>query len=309
MSHAPKNSRRLLSHDEVKAAEAAFQGQPFNDDWSESARLVYDGMLSAICKRNEQRREVQATLDVDEADYVSTLLLREEMAEEVSAAVERVKRLLNQGFAALVGLVLLWSLMPQPVEAGPSDGRREQLIPILGVTMTQAPTGIVANLIVSFEERLDSSGLMVHFKTTPGRFSRMAQTAVEQAIYRTARAAGLSTDSWTVSLSVPYAGMTVYGESLSAMVALVVVALAKGEMIPPDRVMTGAVSSEGRIVPVGAVPIKVMAANAAHMHRVLVPDEVDTADADWATPFLVQVSPVGSIFQAYEALTDRPLRP
>ncbi|TAJ25815.1 MAG: hypothetical protein EPO64_07490 [Nitrospirae bacterium] len=73
--------------------------------------------------------------------------------------------------------------------------------------------------------------------------------------------------------------------------------------------MTGAVGSEGRIMPVGAVPLKVEAANEARMHRVLVPDEVDTADADWATPFLVQVSPVGSISQAYEALTDRPLRP
>ncbi|TAJ25816.1 MAG: hypothetical protein EPO64_07495 [Nitrospirae bacterium] len=236
MSHALKNTRRRLSHDEAKAAEAAFQGQPFNGDWSDAAHLVYDGMLAAIHKRSEERRAAQADQDVDEADYVSTLLLREEMAEEVSAAVERVKRLLSQGLAALVGLALLWSLMPQEAEAGALGRLREQVIPILAVTMAQAPTGIVANLIVSFEERHDRGGLMVQFRTTPGRFSRMAQTAVEQAIHRTAKAAGLSTDSWTVVLSVPYAGLTVYGESLSAMVALVVVALAKGETVPSDRV-------------------------------------------------------------------------
>jgi predicted S18 family serine protease len=162
---------------------------------------------------------------------------------------------------------------------------------------------------VTFEDRADRNGLVEYFRAEPGRFSRMAQTSVEQAIYRTARSAGLSTDSWTVVLRVPYAGLTVYGESLSAMVALSVVALAKGEFIPPDRVITGTVTPDGHIAPVGAVPLKVAAANDAHMRRVLVPDESDVADGDWVTPFLVQVSPVGSVSEAYFALTDCPLRP
>jgi hypothetical protein len=40
------------------------------------------------------------------------------------------------------------------------------------------------------------------------------------------------------------------------------------------------------------------------LRRVLVPDEQDKADKDWETPFLMQVSPVGTVQQAYEALTD-----
>jgi predicted S18 family serine protease len=88
-----------------------------------------------------------------------------------------------------------------------------------------------------------------------------------------------------------------------------VVALAKGEFIPPDRVMTGAVSPDGHIVPVGSVALKVAAANEARIRRVLVPDELDTADNDWRTPFLMQISPVGSVSQAYLALTDHPLTP
>lgn len=55
----------------------------------------------------------------------------------------------------------------------------------------------------------------------------MAQTSTDQAIRRASRSLGLSTDSWSVALAVPYAGMTIYGDSLSAMVALTVVALAK----------------------------------------------------------------------------------
>src|SRR5262245_36738227 len=39
---------RSLSHDEKKAAEAAFSGRPFNAAWSVSARLVYDGILKAL---------------------------------------------------------------------------------------------------------------------------------------------------------------------------------------------------------------------------------------------------------------------
>jgi len=37
-----------LSHDEKKAADAAFAGRPFNEAWSASARAVYDGIVKAL---------------------------------------------------------------------------------------------------------------------------------------------------------------------------------------------------------------------------------------------------------------------
>ncbi len=206
-------------------------------------------------------------------------------------------------------LTLLVSLSVLVASAYPQDKQREQLIPILGVTMGEKPTGMVEFLILSFEDRHDRAGLSIQFRNAPGRFSRMAQTAVEQAIYRTANVAGLSTDSWTVVLSVPHSGLTVYGESLSAMVALSVVALAKGEPIPSDRVITGAVTPDGQIAAVGGLSFKVAAAGEAHLSRVLVPDDLGQAENDWRTPFLVHVTPVASISQAYYALTDHPLHP
>jgi hypothetical protein len=39
---------RSLTHDEKKAAEAAFSGRPFNPAWSAGARLVYEGILKAL---------------------------------------------------------------------------------------------------------------------------------------------------------------------------------------------------------------------------------------------------------------------
>ena len=39
---------KALSHDEKKAADAAFSGRPFNETWSASARAVYDGIVKAM---------------------------------------------------------------------------------------------------------------------------------------------------------------------------------------------------------------------------------------------------------------------
>ncbi len=206
-------------------------------------------------------------------------------------------------------MALLAFLVGQVPEGGAQTEHREQIIPILGVTDAKEPLGVVVYLVLALDVRDDTDGLVVSFPEAPGRLSPMAQTSVVQAIYRSARALGCSTDSWTVVLSLPYPGGTLYGSSLSAMVGLSVVALANGIIIPPDRVITGTITPEGRIGPVGSVPLKVTAANEAHLSRILVPDEQDVADGDWHTPFLVQVSPVGSVSQAYRALTHHPQDP
>jgi hypothetical protein len=39
---------KALTHDEKKAADAAFAGRPFNKAWSASARAVYDGIVKAM---------------------------------------------------------------------------------------------------------------------------------------------------------------------------------------------------------------------------------------------------------------------
>ena len=41
---------RQITHDEKKAAEAAFSGRPFNPKWSDAARFVYDGITAAMGK-------------------------------------------------------------------------------------------------------------------------------------------------------------------------------------------------------------------------------------------------------------------
>lgn len=209
--------------------------------------------------------------------------------------------------ACLTGI--LSSVVPcqVPASIGTPLIQQDRTIPILGVTLSNSgPVGIVAKIDLHFEERSDDSGLMVLFMTGAGKFSPKAQTSVQQAIYRVAQAAKLPTHSWTVRLSVPD-GVRVYGDSLSAMIALTVVALAKHQPIVEDRVITGGITPDGHISQVGGLSLKIAAAKKAHIRRVVVSDEVDPAEGDWQTPFLMQVSPVSSIQQAYLALTGHQL--
>jgi predicted S18 family serine protease len=218
------------------------------------------------------------------------------------AALQSTRRSVGRWAMACAMAVAILS----PLTALPSfadSGVIRQLIPILGLTTDDRATGTVAYLALSFEERSDRSGLMVHFQNGPGRFSRMAQTSTDQAIRRAARSLGLSTDSWSVTVAVPYTGMTIYGESLSAMVGLSVVALAKGEVIPRDRVITGTITPDGRIGFVGGVALKVAAAKQASLYMVLVPDKQETTEGNWEAPSSKQVSQVDSVSQAYQALT------
>ena len=180
-------------------------------------------------------------------------------------------------------------------------------VPILGTTLNRhwEQIGVVAEVQIQFEWRYDHDGLRIEFQNSPGRFSPLAQQAVQEAIAQVVKASHLDSKSWTVTLTLPYQGLTMYGESLSGMVGLSVLALAKGDPVPRGRVLTGTITSNGHIGVVGGVPLKIVAAYENHLLKVLIPEEIDVADGAWENPFLMVVSPVGTIQKAYHALTDR----
>jgi hypothetical protein len=183
------------------------------------------------------------------------------------------------------------------------------MVRFLGVTSGGDRQGAVGELVVGWEERKDHHGIVVSFLTGRGAFSPATELAILAAIDRAAHAAQLQTDSWTVSFAVHEPAGTIYGDSLSGIVGLAVVALAKGDFIPLDRTMTGTITVDGLIGPVTAVPLKIQAAYLQHLRRVVIPDTFDVADSDWFTPFLMQVSPSHSVAFAYQALTDHPFLP
>jgi predicted ATP-dependent protease len=182
---------------------------------------------------------------------------------------------------------------------------REQQIPILGITTGTQPIGTVTYIIAAFEERADRNGLSIRFHERPGRFSPMAKTAAEKAIKQAAGSLGLSTDSWSVELKVPYEGVTVSGDSLSAMVGVTIAAMAQGKPVPTGHVLTGTVTDEGEIGPVGSVPLKVQAARAAKLRRVFVPEGQVPEKGTTQIPARLEISPVRSVPEALEALTGQ----
>jgi hypothetical protein len=184
-------------------------------------------------------------------------------------------------------------------------------VPILGTSLNthHLPVGLVSKIVIDLYERRDQSGLRIQFHTEPGQFSLLARQAIHQAITRALEAANLPIHSWTVQLKFPYAGLTVYGESLSAMVALSVVSMVKGEPLLEGRILTGTITKQGEIGAVGGLQLKILAAYRQHFQRVFIPSVYDERDGDWQTPFLMQVSPVGTVEEAYLGLTGYHLNP
>lgn len=79
------SAHRELTHDERRAADAAFNGLPFNERWSPSARTVYEGILNATGREiapPEQAAEVVSDppplAGPDSTNSQPTIMTREE---------------------------------------------------------------------------------------------------------------------------------------------------------------------------------------------------------------------------------------
>lgn len=213
------------------------------------------------------------------------------------------------GCATVRLLVLTVSLISALSAAPATAAPREQMIPVLSHVWEASSKGSVDYVVISFDRRSDSSGLVLKFKTAPGRFSRSAQTSIEEAIRYTAHSLKLSTESWTVMLTVPYPDITVSGDNLSGMVGLSVAAIAMGRTIDPGLLLTGLITPEGRIGPVGSTPLRVPAPGRARLRRVLVSKEQPLAERDQPARDLMQVTPISSVTQAFQELTGEPPKP
>lgn len=220
-----------------------------------------------------------------------------------------LNRLIPRSWFVGCGLVVMVCL-GAGVWAKPTPNQILHLqVPILGTSLNRhhSPMGLVSKIVIDLYERRDQGGLRIQFHTEPGQFSLLARQATHHAITRAWHAANLPVDSWTVRLTFPYAGLTVYGKSLSAMVALSVVAMAKGEPLLEGRILTGTITDQGQIGTVGGLQLKILAAYRQHFQRVFIPSDYDIRDGDWRTPFLMHVSPVSTVEEAYLGLTGYQL--
>ncbi|MFZ1747480.1 MAG: S16 family serine protease [Nitrospirales bacterium] len=152
----------------------------------------------------------------------------------------------------------------------------------LGTTLdlNSQPIGIVAELDISFRKQEGQEALNVTFASGPGKFSPLTQVAIQSGIVSAARIAGLDPKTWNIFLKFPSPGVTIYGDSLTAMVSVVALAMANDNPIILNRVMTGKVTHDGHIGAVGGIPLKIQAAFAEHIPRVMIPEEQFPEDND-----------------------------
>ncbi|MDR4493488.1 MAG: S16 family serine protease [Nitrospirales bacterium] len=212
-------------------------------------------------------------------------------------------------FGAVIGMAMAgWGELPSLAVADDSLWHR-QSVDFLGTTLDKnhQPIGVVATLDIEFRIREEQQAMNVSFSSLPGKFSPLTQIAIQEGIKSSAVAAGLNPRTWDIFLTVPYYGVRIFGESLSAMVSLAVLAMANHHPILAHRVVTGKITRDGRIGAVGGIPLKIYAAHSAHIQRVIVPEDRYQEDSDWQTPFLMQVSPARDLRQAYQMLTGRRL--
>ncbi len=209
----------------------------------------------------------------------------------------------------LQAVVLIATLTAQASWGQAEPLRREQLIPILTATTGESAIGTVVYIIVTFEERIDQSELQVSFHTAPGRFSSLAQMAIQAAVVHTARSLNLSPNSWNVALTVPYPDVTIGGDSLSGMIALSVAALAQGHPMPSHTVLTGTITHDGSIAPVGAVSLKLAAAYTANIRRVLISDRQMARRGPEERASSMQVLPIRSVREAFETIMQTSSTP
>lgn len=82
---------RTLTHDEMKASEAAFKGLPFDPQWSNSAKVVYDGLVKALGNSTIESIEKEAV-----TQHTDSTPLETDHPEEQKDQTENPGRVLDQ---------------------------------------------------------------------------------------------------------------------------------------------------------------------------------------------------------------------
>ncbi len=105
------NPSRPLTHDEKKAAEAAYRGRPFDASWSQSARAVYDGMLTArgyavdACDTIEASQDLSREVESHET-VVAETVNREVLSEQIGESRMPARHVTSRQDAIDAGLLV-----------------------------------------------------------------------------------------------------------------------------------------------------------------------------------------------------------
>jgi predicted S18 family serine protease len=171
-------------------------------------------------------------------------------------------------------LVLLISFLPSPFTAVRSELHRFATVPALAVGVFRgAEVGSIHYIVIQLDEDRLGRGPTVLFS----EYSRGSavgdewKEGVHLAIAAAAQAVREDAKNWMVTIkNRAYANYT-NGASASSAIAVGLIAAWRGDVLRRDAVLTGLITADGRIQPVGNLPSKLEGAARANMRTILIP--------------------------------------
>lgn len=138
---------RALTHDEQKAADAAFGGRPFNPAWSASAKKIYEGLTGALPKTPEEPNASTEINGLSEEEAMSSVD-SEPLAQDAPEADEEAPDTTNK----------LTASRQEAIEAGflidvTPDAKKLGLTFSVTVTKPLWDVGIAPNPVLTDEDK------------------------------------------------------------------------------------------------------------------------------------------------------------
>jgi uncharacterized protein len=209
-------------------------------------------------------------------------------------------------------LVLLISFLLSPSTAVRAEPHRFATVPALAVGMFRGTeVGSVHYIVIQLDEDRLGRGPTVLFS----EYSRGSavgdewKEGVHLAIAAAAQAVREDAKSWMVTIkNRAYANYT-NGASASSAIAVGLIAAWRGDVLRSDAVLTGLITADGRIQPVGSLPRKLEGAARANMQTMLIPaGQARTEEWDLmelSRQYNMTVIEVGTLSEAYEFMAGQ----
>lgn len=193
-----------------------------------------------------------------------------------------------------------------------SEPHRFATVPALAVGVFRGTeVGNVHYIVIQLDEDRLGRGPTVLFN----EYSRGSavgdewKEGVQLAIVAAAQAVREDAKSWMVTIkNRAYANYT-NGASASSAIAVGLIAAWRGDILRQDAVLTGLITADGRIQPVGSLPSKLEGAARANMQTILIPAGQARTD-EWDLVELgrqhnMTVIEVGTLSEAYEFMAGQ----
>lgn len=199
-----------------------------------------------------------------------------------------------------------------PFTATWAEPHRFATVPALAVGLVAgSQIGSLHYIVIQLDEDRLGQGPTVQFseRSRGSAVGDAWKEGVHIAITAAARAVKEDARGWTVTIkNRAYANYT-NGASASSAIAVGLIAAWRGDALRPDAVLTGLITSDGRIEAVDSLPSKLDGAVRANMRTLLIPAGQARTD-EWDLFELgrqrnIAVIEVGTLNDAYQLMTGQ----